>query len=206
LCEHCHTKRPLTYRKLVRMERIRLDSGREVIFRSIRADDGPRLQEAYRRLSPEAQYQRFFISKPRLTDADTRYLVEVDGQDHVALVAFDAADTEQIIGVGRFVRGEDRRIAEVAIVVGDPVQREGLGSELVERLAAAARERGIERLTANVLAMNGPAHRLLIRLSNSPARVRHMGEVDELDLDITLPAADASEPGRAAMIGGWRGS
>ncbi len=188
------------------MERIQLRSGRDVVIRSIRADDGARLQDAYRRLSPESRYQRFFVAKPRLTEADTRYLVEVDGRDHVALAAFDAADPEQILGVGRFVRAQDRHKAEVAIVVGDPVQREGLGTELVHRLADAARERGIERLTATVLTMNAPAHRLLIELSNSPARVQNLGEVDELELDITLPAADEPDRLRAAMIGGWRGS
>ncbi len=190
------------------MDSVRLRSGRDVLIRSIRADDGARLQEAYRRLSPESRYQRFLVSKPRLTTADTRYLVEVDGLDHVALVAFDMRDLELIIGVARFVRRDgDPRAAEVAVVVGDPFQGEGLGAELVRRLASAARERGIDRLTALMLAQNGAAHRLLSALSNHPPRARQLGGVHELEVDLA-PAAAGPAPAHAAaaMIGGCPGS
>jgi protein lysine acetyltransferase len=164
------------------------------VIRSIRPDDGPRLQRAYLRLSPQSRYQRFMISKPRLTEADTRYLVEVDGQDHVALVAVDANDPESIIGVARFVRGrDDRDRAELAVVVGDPFQGEGLGTELVRRLAVAARERGIERLTATMLAQNPTAHRLVGDLSDRELRVRSLGEVDEVEVDLGSLGAGATE-------------
>ena len=184
-----------------------LRSGRDVVIRSIRTDDGPHLQQAYRHLSPQSRYQRFLVSKPRLTTADTRYLVEVDGQDHVALVAFDERDPESIIGVGRFVRRpEDRRIAELAVVVGDPFQGEGLGTELVQRLAAAALARGVERLTATMLAQNHAAYRLMRNLSDHRPRTRHLGELNELEVDLVPFAASAPSPAPAAMIGGCHGS
>src|SRR2546421_2914393 len=131
------------------MEGVRLASGTEVVIRPMRADDGDRLRAAYERLSAQTKYRRFLAPKPSLSKADVRYLVEVDGSSHVALVATAADDPERIVAVGRFVRlAEDPQTAEVAIVVGDRFQGEGLGSELLERLAEAARRSGIDRLQA----------------------------------------------------------
>ena len=64
-----------------------LTDGRQVGIRPIRADDAVRLREAHTRLSPETRYRRFLAAKPQLSAADSRYLVEVDGSDHFALVA-----------------------------------------------------------------------------------------------------------------------
>lgn len=158
-----------------------LHSDREVIIRPIRSDDGPRLQAAYERLSPQSRYQRFLTSKPRLTQADTRYLVEVDGSDHVALVATLSSDPEQIVGVGRFIRlPTDAKAAELAIAVLDQFQSEGLGTALLQRLADAAIDRGIERIQAIALADNKAAHRLLDRLSVDYSS-RRLGPVEEVE-------------------------
>src|SRR5438067_968824 len=114
------------------------------MIRPIAADDGPRLRAAYDRLSPESKYRRFLAPKPHLTNSEARYLVQIDGRDHVALVATAAADPERILGVARFVRlPEDPTRAEVAVVVGDRFQQEGLGTALLARLTEAAAARGI---------------------------------------------------------------
>ena len=153
------------------MEPIRLRTGRDVRIRQIRPSDAHALKLAYARLSPRSKYQRFLAPKPQLSTADTRYLTEVDGEHHYALVATPADEPELIIGVGRYVRlSDDPLTAEFAIVVGDEFQGEGLATELLERLAAAAREGGVERFTATMLADNRPAHRL-----DAPARRRRAG-------------------------------
>jgi RimJ/RimL family protein N-acetyltransferase len=175
----------LTARKLVRVEAVTLKSGREVLIRPIRLDDGPRLRTGYRALSAQSQYQRFLALKPRLTDADVRYLVDVDGVDHYALVAATTNSPDWIIGVARFVRAaEDREAAEFAIVVGDPYQGEGLGTELLERLADAAVARGIRRFHATALAENVAVHKLVRRLAGRLARERHSGPVDEFEINL----------------------
>jgi len=167
------------------MEFVRLRTGREVAIRPIRGDDAGRLEAAYARLSPDSRYQRFLAAKPRLTAEEVRYLTEVDGSDHVALIATPADDPELIIGVGRFVRdASDPTAAEFAIVVGDPYQGEGLATELLERLADAARRGGVARFTATVLADNEPVHRLLHRLAGEFAEHRHTGAVDEITISL----------------------
>jgi RimJ/RimL family protein N-acetyltransferase len=166
----------------------RLRTGREVTIRPIRPDDGPHLQAAYRHLSAETQYRRFLTVKPQLSEADTRYLVDIDGHDHCALVATPVDNADWILGVARFVRlPEDPMAAEFAIVVGDPWQGEGLGTELLERLSDVAVEHGIDRFTATVLAENGPAHTLLRRLAGrfTPAyQRRQFGAVDEIEFQL----------------------
>lgn len=177
------------------METVTLKSGRQAVIRQIRPDDGPRLELGYRSLSPQSQYRRFLGSKPRLTDADVRYLTDVDGKDHFALVATTAAAPDWIIAVARFVRfADDPEAAEFAIVVGDPYQGDGLGGEMLDRLARAATARGIRRFRATVLAENIAAHKLTRRLANrlsptaAPARPasreRHLGTVDEVEVEL----------------------
>jgi RimJ/RimL family protein N-acetyltransferase len=177
------------------MDIVRLRSGREVVIRPIRPEDAAELRAAYARLSPQSKYQRFMSGKPHLSAAETRYLTQIDGSDHCALVAVASRGRPAILGVGRYIRLPDHpEVAEFAIVVGDPFQREGLATELLERLAAAARTQGIERFTATMLAENIAAHRLVGRLAaggiaphGDAARVpiaRHLGAIDEIDIEL----------------------
>ncbi|HEX8204758.1 MAG TPA: GNAT family N-acetyltransferase, partial [Solirubrobacteraceae bacterium] len=72
-----------------------------------------------------------------------------------------------IVGVGRFVRLSDLPdTAEVAIVVGDEHQGQGLGRELGRRLADEARARSVRRFTATLLGDNVAAHRLFHAISD----------------------------------------
>ena len=127
-----------------------LADGRPVHLRPILADDGPALQDFHHRLSAQSVYFRFFAPKPELTEADLRRFTDVDYVDRVALVAMSGSE---IIGVGGYDRIDDQQ-AEVAFTVRDDVQGRGLGSAFLEHLAAAAREHGIERFTAEVLPSN----------------------------------------------------
>jgi len=128
-------------------------------------------------------------AKPTLTESDTRYLVEVDGRDHVALVAtaaVDGADGE-IVAVARFVRLPDEPdTAEFAIVVADAYQRRGLGTELLRDLAAVATEHDITHFRATMLSDNIAIQRMLERLAVGEVSWLRRGSVTEMD--ITLPA------------------
>jgi RimJ/RimL family protein N-acetyltransferase len=128
-------------------------------IREIRADDKEQLAAGYARLSERSRLRRFLAPKPRLTRSDLRYLTEVDGINHFAIVATIGED---IVGVARWVRLHgDPEEAEAAIVVGDPYQGKGLGKMLARELADAARARGIRRIRASILSDNPPAHALM---------------------------------------------
>ncbi len=125
-----------------------------MLVRPIRPDDKERLLGAFERSSRESRYRRFFSPTARLSAAQLRYLTEIDHHGHEALQAVDPR-TNDGVGVARFVRSpDDSTIAEVAVAVVDDWQGRGLASALLHDLAARAREEGIERFSASVLAEN----------------------------------------------------
>lgn len=132
-----------------------LADGGTLHLRPIRPGDGERLRALHGRLSERTRYFRFFGPYPRIPDADLERFTHVDHADRVALVAELGDD---LVAVGRYERildnGADGRSAEVAFLVQDDQQGRGIGSVLLEHLAAAARERGIGWFVADVLAEN----------------------------------------------------
>jgi acyl-CoA synthetase (NDP forming)/GNAT superfamily N-acetyltransferase len=127
-----------------------LRDGRTAHIRPIRSDDEQLMVEFYARVSDESKYYRFFSPMPRLSERDVRRFTHVDHRDRVALVMLLGG---RMIAVGRFdvVRPSE---AEVAFLVEDQHQGRGIGQLLLEHLAQAARERGVERFVAEVLPDN----------------------------------------------------
>jgi acetyltransferase len=146
---------------------VRLQDGLRVVIREIRPSDRELLEHSRGRFSDESMRRRFLAPKPRLTGTELRYLTEVDGHDHYAIVAVPADDLTAIVGVGRFIRvPEDAETAEAAIIVADEYQGRGLGKRMAQQLADAGRERGIRRFTASMLTDNKPALALMQTLSD----------------------------------------
>jgi RimJ/RimL family protein N-acetyltransferase len=156
------------------------------LIRPIRPDDKALLADGLRRLSPQSAQRRFLTPKRSFSRAELRYLTEVDGRDHVALVVEYLADpVRRLIAVGRFVRlQDDPEAADVAFTVADDWQGRGVGSLLGEKLAAEARLLGIRRFTATMASDNVPAHRLMAKLTAQLEQHHAGGGVDELVLDL----------------------
>ncbi|RBY75196.1 GNAT family N-acetyltransferase [Blastococcus sp. TF02-09] len=125
--------------------------GGTVHLRPIRPDDADGLTGLMDRSSDQTRYYRFFGPMKRLSAKELHRFTHVD---HDARVAFVVLLGDQVIGVGRYDRYPGTDDAEVAFLIEDAHQRRGLGSVLLEHLAAAARERGIKRFVAEVLAQN----------------------------------------------------
>lgn len=160
---------------------VRLSNGLQVVIRPIRAADKPRLQAALLRLSPESSRARFLAPKSRFTSAELRYLTEVDGCVHYALVATLLSDPDRIIGVGRYVRlADEPDTAEMAVLVGDAYQGLGLGRRLALLLADHARAGGLERIGGLMLSDNKAAHRLLAAVTERMQSTSLSGGVDEV--------------------------
>jgi RimJ/RimL family protein N-acetyltransferase len=172
-----------------------LPDGTRVRIRPVEPDDKPLLAAAMAQLSRESIRRRFLAAKPSLSAAELRYLTEVDGVDHIALVSVLDDEPGRLAAVARCVRVEPgATTADFAIVVGDALQGRGLGSVLARALADAARAVGIRRFSATTLADNVAVRRLMDSLA---VRVEHRvrrGGVYELVAE--LDGSDAAEQRR----------
>ncbi|GAA5138290.1 bifunctional acetate--CoA ligase family protein/GNAT family N-acetyltransferase [Pseudonocardia adelaidensis] len=127
-----------------------------VHLRPIVPGDAEALLRFHQSLSERTRYLRYFGPYPRIPPRDLERFTTVDHRTRVALICLLG---DEIIAVGRYEGlgpGPDGRVeaAEVAFVARDDHQRRGLGSILLEHLAAAARENGLRRFEAEVLVEN----------------------------------------------------
>ena len=170
-----------------------LRDGGSVHIRAIRPDDKQRLLALFERLSNRSVYFRFFQAKQRLTDEELHYFTELDFSRDVALVAtLQAGHEEHIIGVGRYFRlsqdGQPTTHAEVAFTVADAHQGRGVGTLLLEHLAAVARRQGVDTFEAYVLGEN---NRMLEVFEASGFTVQRA--LDTGVFHISFPTADTPE-------------
>jgi GNAT superfamily N-acetyltransferase len=166
-----------------------LRDGTKVLIRPITPDDKTLLLGGFERLSEQSRYRRFLAPVPKLTDAQLRYLTEVDHDSHEAVVAVDADRPWDGFGVARYVRLDaEPEVAEAAVTVIDEYQGRGLGTLLLVLLARTAIERGIRRFRAYVLEENKPMRDLLESLG---ADVHH-DSPGLLRMDTPLPLDPAA--------------
>jgi len=173
-------------------EVVTLADGSSAVLRTVQPRDKVLLRQGFDRLSPESRYARFLASKTALSDRDLRYLTEVDGERHFALgaVSLDPIGREEGLGIARFVRDDgDPEVAEPAVAVVDDAQGKGLGTLLLNRLAAAACERGVKRFKAVFLTENDRMRHLFENLvEGTPGGLRL-----EYEEGITIAEMDVPE-------------
>jgi RimJ/RimL family protein N-acetyltransferase len=157
----------------------------ELLLRPLRPDDKRLLSQAFDRLSPETRYRRFFAPIERLSDRDLRYLTEVDHHDHEAIAAVNP-ENGMIVGVARYIRSDDPGEAEVAVVVGDPWQGQGVATALLQELVRRAREEGIDHFVALVMSDNTEALELFRHLAPGASHVRRSAS-GHTELVMSLP-------------------
>ena len=122
-------------------------------LRTISPADETALIAFHERCSEDTRYLRFATAKPQLRRAEAQHLCGVDDPSRGALVVIESDDPEDIHGVGRWER-VDCAEAEVAFVVEDAHQGQGLGRKLVDVTIARAHAEGFTRLVADVLRSN----------------------------------------------------
>lgn len=135
---------------------LHLRDGTPVLVRSMKPDDRDRIAEAFRRLSPESRYFRFWT---RFRELNPRFIEELcspDQMDHVGWVMIHP-DRDDIpgLGGGSFWRLADRPdTAEASFTVADEFQGRGVGTLLLAVLWEHARFLGIRQFMGRVLDSN----------------------------------------------------
>jgi RimJ/RimL family protein N-acetyltransferase len=135
--------------------------GEAVTIRAIRPDDGVRVVRAFQALEPRSVYLRFFSPKKELSAEEVRRVTEPEPARKAALVATVAPEGqgEIIVGLAEYVGSGGS--AHIAFTVEEDYQGRGIASRMFEHLARLAREKGISRFEADVLAGNAPMLKVL---------------------------------------------
>src|SRR4051794_39176325 len=158
-----------------------LSDGSTGHLRPIRPDDADALIAMHARLSSKTIYMRFFAPYPTILPKDLERFTHVDYDRRVAFVLLVDG---KLVAVGRYEGVPDSDMAEVAFVVQDDQQGRGIGSVLLEHLAAAGQERGIRRFEADVLTGNRAMLGVFLEAGYTVNRTYESGTV-QVAFDIT---------------------
>ena len=182
---------------------VTLRSGDVVRLRQVRPGDAAALARAYANLGEQSRYRRFFTVMPELPESTLKAAVEVDHENHEALVAVPLRSAE-IVGECRFIRNADQPdSADAGVTVVDAWQGRGLGSALLIRLSERALELGIEYFTADVLAENRTMLALLRRLGK--VETESSGPVVTARIEIAEPPGHTRQNLLDLLIAAARG-
>jgi ribosomal protein S18 acetylase RimI-like enzyme len=137
-------------------------------------EDSDALIVFFSELTDHSRYLRFH-GFPALGPKLVEPVLEPDWDDRGALVgSLDG----RIVALASWVRLRDPRIAEVAFTVDDRFQRRGIGTRLLEQLAARAAEAGIEEFVAEVMHDNAAMMAVFRDAGFDVLRVADGGEVE----------------------------
>jgi ribosomal protein S18 acetylase RimI-like enzyme len=131
-----------------------LRDGRAIKIRALRPDDRADMLTAIGRASTQSLQRRFFVPKKGFSEREIAFFLDIDFESHVALVAqIDEDGRPAIVGGGRYIVVQPGQ-AEIAFVVVDAYQGQGVGTILMRHLAILARAAGLKELVAEVLPEN----------------------------------------------------
>ena len=136
-------------------EDVVLRDGSTLRLRPTTHEDGPALIAFFESLSPESRYLRF-QGAAAVTQRTVEPFLRTDFRDSVSLLG-ELAGPEgeaEVVALATWVRLREAHRAEAAFAVADTLQGKGIGTRLLERLAAHAAAAGIDEFVAQVLPQN----------------------------------------------------
>lgn len=184
----------------IRLE-LQLRDGTPVVVRPLQPSDRELVAEAYRQLSPEARYQRFWSHTGEMIGAGMiDRLVRQDPASHVSWVVLDRTRPFPGLGGGSWwLESSASGLVEMSAVVLDSEQGRGIGTLLLAVLWLTALQAGAREMVGYVLPDNHQASRWLrdCGASGTWDGYKSCFRWDLRDLD-ALPATPA-----AADLAGW---
>jgi acetyl coenzyme A synthetase (ADP forming)-like protein len=156
-----------------------LRDGSTLRLRAPDAEDGDTLLEFFAGLSDHSLYLRFH-GFPALGSKLVEPVLEPDWEERGALLgSLDG----RIVALANWVRLRDPRAAEVAFTVADGSQGRGIGTRLLEQLAARAAQAGIEEFVAEVMHENAA---MLAVFRDAGFTVTRKSEAGEVEIRFTI--------------------
>jgi len=168
---------------------VTLADGSAVRIRPIRPEDEPLLVAFHHTLSERTVYMRYFHWMKLEQRTEHERLTRMCFIDYDRQMAFVAERRDpdsgepQIIAVGRVVKSHAADEAELAVIVSDHFQRQGIGSEIVRQLVDFCRAEKLERITATMLLENRPMQKVF---EKAGFRVRQARDDDSMEAELVL--------------------
>ncbi len=148
----------------------------EVLLRPAKISDEPLLKDFFYSLSDQSMYRRFVSSRQDMPHSRLQEFVIIDySKEMVILAVLPGVEKETIAGLGEYSINEGAHSAEVAFVVRDEFQNQGIGTELITYLTQLAKRAGLNGFTAEVLAENKPMLHLFEKMGFDIERVLSSG-------------------------------
>ena len=167
-----------------------LADGTIAVIRPLRGDDLEAVLDLHEHVSEDTLRLRFFTTS---RDAGRTYVAHLFDDANHESAALVAVVRDRVAGLATAEVLEPDR-AEVAFLVSDQDRGRGLGSLLLEHLAALGRTYGVTRFDAEVLADNYGMLRVFRGAGFAISRRTEMGEVTvELRTDVSAAALDAAD-------------
>jgi acyl-CoA hydrolase/GNAT superfamily N-acetyltransferase len=162
------------------LETIRSAKGGVRLFlRPAKISDEPLLKDFFYSLSDETMYQRFLSVRKDIPHEVLQDFVAVDYSQKMIILALTNVDDKEIIaGIGQYSLNRDMHTAEIALVVRDEYQSQGVGKELLSYLTYLAKKQGLLGFTAEVLAGNQPVFNLFSKMGFDISRKNESGFYD----------------------------
>ena len=161
-----------------------LRDDRPIIIRALRPDDRAEMLAAIGHTSMQSLQRRFFVPKKGFSEQEMAYFLNIDFDKHVSLVAEINEDGHPVIaGSGRYILVQPGQ-AEIAFLVVDAYQGQGIGTILMRNLAVLARDAGLKELVAEVLPENAAMLKLFKKFGFRPDA---KGSPQVIHLTLQLP-------------------
>jgi acyl-CoA hydrolase/RimJ/RimL family protein N-acetyltransferase len=159
--------------------------GTEIFFRPVKPTDEAALSEMLYSLSPESIRTRYMTQTMTFPHKDVQRLTNIDYSQNLAIVGtVPGVSGDEIVGIAQYFLDPKTEAAEVAFLVQDEWQQNGMGTLLLAYLTKIARQRGVKSFYAKVLPTNKP---MLSVFYNSGFKVNTEfdGEVYSIKYDLT---------------------
>jgi len=167
-------------------------NGKSVHMRPVLPTDEDMMRDLFYACSEETLYHRFFIKMRAMPHRKLKKFVNIDYVKTMALASVTHEDEhEMIVAVGRYSVDRASNAAEVAFIVRDDWQGQGVGISMFNQLLEVARKRGIVRFTADVLHDNARMLHIFHKCAPAPIESSLEGGVYHLSFSI-LPGSKQS--------------
>jgi acyl-CoA hydrolase/GNAT superfamily N-acetyltransferase len=152
--------------------------GTKLLIRPIRPSDEDLIKDMFYSFSEQTKYLRYHGTLKAMPHNKVQVFCNVDYDTEMALVAVNGTGGhEEIVAVGRYLTNPAKRAAEMAFVVADAFQRQGLGTHLFHRLIEIGKQEGIKEFHADVLPENAGMLKIFHRSGMNTETVTEEGVV-----------------------------